>query len=138
MKNGWLRIFISVIIIILFDFFFNLLSIPKKKMIILIKTKSDKKKLYEKLLEKYNLLKYCNLIFIILNLVLMIFLFIFLITFNYVYNYSYIDLLLGSIITWLFIQILPLLGVLIISILRFVSIKIKCKLLYEISQFFTT
>ena len=138
LKNGWLRIFISVIIIILFDFFFNLLSIPKKKMIILIKTKSDKKKLYEKLLEKYNLLKYCNLIFIILNLVLMIFLFIFLITFNYVYNYSYIDLLLGSIITWLFIQILPLLGVLIISILRFVSIKIKCKLLYEISQFFTT
>ena len=83
-------------------------------------------------------MKYCNLIFIILNLVLMIFLFIFLITFNYVYNYSYIDLLLGSIITWLFIQILPLLGVLIISILRFVSIKIKCKLLYEISQFFTT
>ena len=137
LKNGWSRIFISVIIVILFDCFFNLLNIPKQKMIIYIQTKSDKKKLYDKLLEKYILLKYCNLIFIILNSLLMIFLFFFMITFNYVYYYSSIDLLLGSIITWLFIQILPLIGVLIISILRYVSIKIKCKLLYNISYFFT-
>ena len=107
-------------------------------MIIHIKTKSDKKKLHDKLLEKYNMLKYCNLIFIIINLLIMIFLLIFMITFNYVYNYSSIDLLLGSLITWFFIQILPFLGVLIISTLRYVGIKSKCKLLFKISYFFTT
>ena len=137
-KNGWLRIFISILIVILFDFLFNLLNIPKKKMIIHIKTKSDKKKLHDKLLEKYNMLKYCNLIFIIINLLIMIFLLIFMITFNYVYNYSSIDLLLGSLITWFFIQILPFLGVLIVSTLRYVGIKSKCKLLFKISYFFTT
>ena len=137
-KNGWLRIFISILIVILFDFLFNLLNIPKKKMIIHIKTKSDKKKLHDKLLEKYNMLKYCNLIFIIINLLIMIFLLIFMITFNYVYSYSSIDLLLGSLITWFFIQILPFLGVLIVSTLRYVGIKSKCKLLFKISYFFTT
>ena len=87
--------------------------------------------------EIIKLMKYIKkriIIYICLSSILYIICIIYLINFSFVYQGGILDAISTSIITFIFLQIFPIISSLLICSLRYISIIKEYKILYEFSQ----
>ena len=71
-----------------------------------------------------------------INMVLMLFFWYYVINFSAVYRGGDIDYISASIMTFIFLQIFPFFGCLVLAILRYCGLKKSEEKMYKLSQFF--
>ena len=137
LENGWIRILLSSLFCLFIILIMEILYIPKRKIIKTIAKEKNKNLMEMNCAENFQKMKLTNIIFLIVNFILMILFLDFLSLFCYVYYNSIIDWVLGSLITWIIIQIFPFIGVLIVTCFRFIGLKYQSECCYKISICFT-
>ena len=97
------------------------------------KSKKIMQKKYKKLFSKYDFLMN---VFVILNFIFMVFFLYYLTCFNNVYKYSKYQWLYSSLIIIVFIQLLPFILVLFMTIFRAIGLKCDVKFFYDKAKVF--
>jgi hypothetical protein len=103
-KYGWIRILISLFFIIFIDFSLNLTRFSSNKIISLIKSNEEENK-KNSIIEEFKKINIQNNILIILSLVIIGYTWFHVTCFCFVYRYNEVDLLFGSIFTFLLEEI---------------------------------
>ena len=126
----------TFIICLILQFIINFFCFNLRKQVweILYECENDIKEEIKKLNKFFDSKKKNFIIAICINFVLMIFFGFYLINFSQAFKGGVLDYVAGTLITWIFLQVIPFLSCIISALFRYYGIKNKNERLYKLNQ----
>ena len=134
-KNTIIFSVCTFFICLVLQFFINYyLFNVRKKVWIILKECDDKKEEIKEMNIFFNN-KNCNYILIFfINFVFMLFFFFYIMNFSQAYKGGILDYVAATLMTWIFLQVIPFISCLISALLRYLGLKRQNNRLYKLNQ----
>ena len=135
--HGYLRLILSIFIIILISFLLKLIRLSSNRIIRLIQIFENKKKIERLVIQEFENIKFLNIFISIITIIIGGYTCFHVTCFCFIYKHSQVDLFFGSFMTFLIEEIIQILLAIFTSICRVYGLKYKSECFYNFSLFFT-
>ena len=136
-KNEFTRCIYSTMVGLAVSFCIECLTSTRSRIEMLIKREKDPDVFKEESIDSVNSMRKKNLIFIIFNFVFMVLFWYYCSSFCNCYINTQKRWLIGSVITWVIIQLIPFILCFVATALRYIGIKCKSEFCYNMSTCLT-